>query len=180
MAGRIVLWILRTPALAYLLALTSVLPACVAHQQPPTPPISGERPTFLSMVVSVSDGDTLVAVVNGVPEKIRLTGIDCPEHDQPFAKEATQLAKQLALEKAVRITELGRDNYHRLLGEVVLPNGRMLNRELVREGACWWYRKYAPRDTVLEGLEKYARDERKGLWADPHPMPPWEWRKKKE
>ena len=58
-------------------------------------------------------------------------------------------------------------------------DGRMLNRELVREGACWWYQKYAPGDTVLEGLEKYAREERKGLWADPQPVPPWEWRKRK-
>lgn len=131
------------------------------------------------MVVSVSDGDTLSAVVNGVQEKIRLTGIDCPERDQPFAIEATKLAKQLALEKAVRVTEIGRDKWHRLLGEVVLPDGRMLNRELVREGACWWYRKYAPGDTVLERLEKAARETRKGLWADPQPVPPWEWRKRR-
>jgi endonuclease YncB( thermonuclease family) len=79
------------------------------------------------MVVSVTDGDTLSAVVNGVPEKIRLTGIDCPEGGQPFGSEATQMTKQLALEKAVRVTEVGRDKFHRLLGEVVLPDGRMLN-----------------------------------------------------
>jgi hypothetical protein len=40
------------------------------------------------------------------------------------------------------------------------------------------YRKYAPGDTVLEGLEKDAREGCKGLWADPQPVPPWEWRKK--
>jgi len=104
----------------------------------------------MGIITRVSGGDTLSAAINGIPETIRLTGIDCPKHDQPFAKEATQLAKKLALEQAVRVTELGRDKYHRLLGEVVLPNGRMLNRELVRQGACWWHRKYAPRDTVLE------------------------------
>lgn len=82
-------------------------------------------------MLSVSDGDTLSAIVNGIPEKIRLTGIDCPERDQPFANESTQLTKQLVLEKAVRVTEIGRDKWHRLLGEVVLPDGRMLNQELV-------------------------------------------------
>ncbi|MBU6432461.1 MAG: hypothetical protein KGS09_19595 [Nitrospirae bacterium] len=44
------------------------------------------------------------------------------------------------------------NKYDRLLGDAALPDGRMLNRELVREGFCWWYRKYAPGDTVLEGL----------------------------
>jgi len=43
-----------------------------------------------------------------------------------------------------------------------------------------WYRKYAPGDAVLEGLEKEAREAKKGLWADPQPVPPWEWRKRKE
>lgn len=127
----------------------------------------------------MSDGDTLSAIVNGIPEKIRLTGIDCLERDQPFANESTQLTKQLVLEKAVRVTEIGRDRWHRLLEEVVLPDGHMLNQELVREGACWWYRKYAPGDKVLQGLEKYAREKRKGLWADAQAVTPWEWRKRK-
>jgi micrococcal nuclease len=89
------------------------------------------------------------------------------------------MAKQLALEKTVRVTEVGRDKFHRLLGEVVLPDGRMLNRELVREGFCWWYRKYASGDMVLEGTEQYAREGRKGLRANPQAVPPWEWRKRK-
>lgn len=48
---------------------------------------------------------------------------------------------------------------------------------LVEDGWCWWYRKYAPADTVLEELEAQARDAKQGLWADHHPIPPWEWRK---
>ena len=54
-----------------------------------------------------------------------------------------------------------------------------LNQEFARQGWCWWYRKYAPGDTVLEQLETDAREGRKGLWADPQPVPPWEWRKKR-
>jgi endonuclease YncB( thermonuclease family) len=63
---------------------------------------------------------------------------------------------------------------------VILLDGTNVNHELVKDGWCWWYRKYAPRDTVLEGFEKEAREARKGLWADPQPVPPWEWRKRKE
>jgi hypothetical protein len=43
--------------------------------------------------------------------------------------------------------------------------------------AAKWYRKYAPSDTVLEGLEMEAREGRIGLWADPQSVPPWAWRK---
>jgi endonuclease YncB( thermonuclease family) len=55
-----------------------------------------------------------------------------------------------------------------------------VNQELVKQGWCWWYRKYVPGDTVLERLENEAREERKGLWVDPQPVPPWEWRKRKK
>ena len=47
-----------------------------------------------------------------------------------------------------------------------------LNHSLVKDGRCWWYRKYAPGETVLEGLEKEAREVRKGLWVHPAPIPP--------
>ena len=50
----------------------------------------------------------------------------------------------------------------RTLGEVILPDGMNLNQELVKQGWCWWYWKYAPGDTVLEGLEKEAREAKKG------------------
>jgi endonuclease YncB( thermonuclease family) len=52
-------------------------------------------------------------------------------------------------------------------------DGTNVNHTLVKGGWCWWYRKYAPGDRVLEGLEAEARAGRKGLWADPHPVPRW-------
>ena len=60
------------------------------------------------------------------------------------------------------------------------PIGMNLNQELVKDDWCWWYRKYAPTDTVLEGLEKEARESKKGLWVGPTHVPPWEWRKRKQ
>ena len=47
----------------------------------------------------------------------------------------------------------------------------------VKDGWCWWYRKYAPGNVVLEELERRARGAGLGLWADSAPIPPWEWRK---
>ena len=167
----------RLPFMGGLVALAVVLTSCVTHEQPSSLPSTVERPTFTSTVLSVTDGDTLTVLVNGSKEKVRLTGIDCPESDQPFGSQATQLATQLALEKMVTVTDWGRDKYRRMLGEIVLPDGRLLNQELVREGFCWWYRKYAAGDRTLERFETEAKEAKRGLWAEPNPMPPWEWRK---
>ena len=78
----------------------------------------------------------------------------------------------------VTVQTYSKDKYTRTLGDVILSDGTNVNHTLVKDGWCWWYRKYASGDTVLERLEKDAREGRKGLCADPQPVPPWEWRKK--
>ena len=85
-----------------------------------------------------------------------------------------------AFSKEVTVQTHRHDKYTRTIGDVILPDGTNLNQELVKQGWCWWYRKYAPKDTVLEGLENEARQAQKGLWADPQSVPPWEWRKQRE
>jgi micrococcal nuclease len=54
-----------------------------------------------------------------------------------------------------------------------------LNQELVKQGWCWWYRRYAPGATVLEGLENEAREAKNGLWVDPQSVPQWVLRKER-
>jgi nuclease-like protein len=78
-----------------------------------------------------------------------------------------------------RTPATGKDRYGRTIADAILSDGTNVNHALVKDGWCWWYRKYAPGDVVLEGLEEEARNARKGLWADLHPVPPWEWRKGK-
>ncbi|MGH9693874.1 MAG: thermonuclease family protein [Bryobacteraceae bacterium] len=53
-----------------------------------------------------------------------------------------------------------------------------VNHTLVKDGWGWWYQKYAPENAELGKLEAEAREAKHGLWADPHPVPPWEWRKR--
>ncbi len=57
------------------------------------------------------------------------------------------------------------------------PDGRSLNQELVTAGLAWWFRKYS-QDLRLGELERQAREAKLGLWAEPHPVPPWESRKR--
>jgi len=132
---------------------------------------------FSGPVVSVLDGDTIEVLNGHHTERIRLSGIDCPEKGQAFGQRAKQAASALAFGKDVTIQTHGHDKYKRTLGDVILPDGMNLNQELVEQGWCWWYRKYAPGDTVLEELEKSAREAKKGLWVDPAPIPPWVYRK---
>ena len=68
------------------------------------------------------------------------------------------------------------DRYKRIVGEVILPDGKNLNQELVNAGLAWWYRKYSNDETLGE-LEEEARKAKRGLWNDPNPIPPWEFRK---
>jgi len=51
----------------------------------------------------------------------------------------------------------------RTLANPLLTDGVNLNQELVNQGWCWWYRKYALGVVALEGLEAEAREARKGL-----------------
>jgi endonuclease YncB( thermonuclease family) len=59
----------------------------------------------------------------------------------------------------------------------LLLDGTHVNHTLVKDGWWWWYRKYTPGDIELEQLEQDARKAKKGLWADPAPIPPWVYRK---
>jgi endonuclease YncB( thermonuclease family) len=132
---------------------------------------------FTSPVVRVLEGDTFEVLHNHHPELIRLSGIDCPEKGQPFGLFAEHVASDFVFRKQVTLQTHGLDEDGRTMGDVILPDGMNLNQELVRRGLCWWDRGYAPDDTMLEGLEKKAREAKKGLWADPASIPPWKWRK---
>lgn len=131
---------------------------------------------FAGKVVAITDGDTLKVLRTGTEVRVRLHGIDAPERRQPFGTRARQFAGNLAFGKTVTIIVRDRDRYRRLVVEVILPDGRSLNHELVRSGLAWWYRRYAPTDKTLERLENEARNARRGLWTDRNRVPPWEWR----
>jgi Staphylococcal nuclease homologue len=81
-------------------------------------------------------------------------------------------------ERAVHLLQTSNTSVDQIAAEVGYANGVTLRTHtLVKDGWCWWYRKYAPGDTVLEGLEKDAREAKKGLWVNPAPIPPWVYRK---
>ena len=133
--------------------------------------------SFTGKVVNVTDGDTVVVLrVGNIQEKIRLAEIDCPEKSQAFGQRAKQFTLDQAAQKNVTVEVRDHDRYGRTVGEVYLPDGKSLNRELVRNGYAWWYRRYS-KDESLGELEAQARTARRGLWSDPAAVAPWDWRK---
>lgn len=128
-------------------------------------------------VVGVPSGDTIEIEHNGKAQRFRLYGIDCPVKGQPYNSSARETILMLSFALKVTLQTHGKDQQGRILAEVMLADKTNVNQKLVKEGLCWWDRQHAPEDTVLEALEAEARRTETGLWVDPAPVPPWEWRK---
>lgn len=121
----------------------------------------------------VLDGDTIA--VAGLT--VRLLHIDAPETAQtcgarPCGVAATAHLAALAGGHPVTCTGDARDAYGRLLG-VCHAGGRDLNRAMVADGHAMVFRRYG--DTY-DADERAARAAGRGIWADPDPTPPWEFR----
>lgn len=127
-------------------------------------------------VVGVSDGDTITALCQSREQvKVRLAEIDAPEKAQPFGAKSKQSLSDLCFGKAAQIAEQDRDRYGRTVARVRCA-GIDANAEQVRRGFAWVYDRYVT-DPNLYPLQDTAQAERRGLWADSAPTPPWEWRK---
>jgi len=78
----------------------------------------------------------------------------------------------------VTVQPVTTDRYGRTVAHI-LVDGMNVNREMVRTGDAWVYRKYLKEYSLLD-LEAEARDAKRGLWRLPEfqRVPPWEWRKR--
>lgn len=140
---------------------------------------SRETPfTLEGTVVSITDGDTVVVLSGNERWKIRLNGIDCPEHNQAYGQKAKEFTASLIAGKAVSVTVTDRDRYGRFIGDIVL-DGISVNASIVEAGFAWHYREYS-KDANLARLEREARDANRGLWQDANPVAPWDFRKGKK
>ena len=130
-------------------------------------------------VVRVADGDTVTVLDRrNTQHKVRLYGIDSPERDQPYGKAAKNALQRLIDNRPVEVVVVAKDSYGRTVG-TLYRDGVNLNEAMVAAGYAWWYQHFAPKERKLATSEQQAREQRLGLWADPHPVPPWEWRRSK-
>ncbi|HOC30969.1 MAG TPA: thermonuclease family protein [Armatimonadota bacterium] len=135
---------------------------------------SGGTESMSGRVVAVGDGDTLRVLVARREVKVRLYGIDSPEAHQAFGTQAKKFTSQKAFGKTVTVEVRDTDQYGRTVGEVILPDGTNLNALIVKSGYAWAYRHHS-RKFIPE--EEEAKADRRGLWKDRNPIPPWEFRR---
>ena len=141
-----------------------------------------EQPPIHGRCVGVADGDT-IRVLSGDNQQIRVrfAFIDAPEKGQPFGQRAKQAMSELVFGKDVKLRPHTIDPHGRLVARVVIDN-QDVGLELLKQGLCWVYEKYvgeasAEIQTSYWAAQAAAQSDRLGLWQDPDPMPPWEWRK---
>jgi endonuclease YncB( thermonuclease family) len=129
---------------------------------------------FSGNVIGVSDGDTIEVLINRKATKVRLEAIDSPESNQSYGNRAKQELSRLVFGKLATIRKTGEDRYGRVLGYVMIGDIEV-NSKLVEEGWAWHYREYNDEERFAK-LEVEAREAKRGLWEDPKPLAPWEFR----
>lgn len=140
--------------------------------------------SFSTYDVRVIDGDTIEVIPpNNRSERVRLLGIDAPESDQIYGAESTASLKKCVTNNQVTIQWLKRDQYDRIVGKV-WANNVDCNLNQLSKGMAWHYKYYAKdqpvNDRKVYSLEESnAKSKQIGLWADPNPINPYNFRKGK-
>lgn len=140
------------------------------------------QPKTAYKVIGVKDGDTISLLIDGKEQTVHFAHIDCPEKKQPFGTKAKQFVSDACFGKNVTLVINEKNKYDRnkrLIAEIILEDGRNLNKELVKNGLAWHFKKYSD-SKEYDQLEKTARNRKIGIWSEPDPTAPWDWRKSKK
>jgi endonuclease YncB( thermonuclease family) len=164
----------------YLLICGIILPAIflAACTNPESVAEDNKKEITDGKVVAISDGDTFRLLTDKKQTvRVRLHGIDAPEKGQDFSTQSRQVLSELVFGKEVSLEQRDKDRYGRVVA-VVYSNGLNVNEEMLRRGMVWHYKEYDKTEAWAE-LEQKARSNKTGLWQQPSPTPPWQFRKEK-
>lgn len=158
--------------IALIIVLLGVLSGWYNDQYPPSPSIQAG----FYRVMKVDDGDTILVDMNGREEKVRFIGVDTPETKDPrkpvqcYGYAASEFTKNLIGNNDVRLeadpTNTNRDRYNRLLRYVYLPDGRLVNYEIIHQGYGFAYTSFpTQKSKEFKAAQAEARLNRLGLWS---------------
>lgn len=146
--------------------------------------LSAQAATLEGRIVGITDGDTVTLLDHSqVQHKIRLAGIDAPEKHQNFGNRAKESLSELVYDKVVTVETDKKDRYGRDVGKVLIQ-GVDASLAQVQRGFAWHYKAYQREQSandrkLYDFAENDARNGQRGLWRDPYPVAPWEFRRAK-
>jgi endonuclease YncB( thermonuclease family) len=146
---------------------------------------SGVTQTLAGRVVAIVDGDTITLLDSAnTQHRIRLEGIDAPESHQAFGEQSRLSLSEMIFGKDVSVSYQKVDQYGRLVAKIILE-GKDINLEQVKAGMAWHYKFYEDEQTpedrdAYAKAEAEARTARRGLWQDPNPTEPYQFRKEEK
>lgn len=154
-----------------LFLLLLLLPAALLNgQSRPNARITGQ-------VIRILDGDTFELLTDEKKTvKVRMNGIDAPEKNQAFGQKSKDYLGSLCFRRQVAVVYTGKDRYNRVLGTAYNTSGQNINLKMVEAGMAWHFVRYSS-DGQLAAAQRYAREQKKGLWNDPNAIAPWEFRR---
>ena len=135
-------------------------------------------------ITGIMEGDAIKVRILGKPQiKVRIAFIDAPEKGQAFDQRAKHAMSELVFGKDVILQPHTIDRSGRLVARV-LVDGQDAGLELLKQGLCWVFEKnVSEASTLVQARYRKAQDaaqaQKAGLWQDPDPVPPWEWRGEK-
>ncbi|MFP4509355.1 MAG: thermonuclease family protein [Spirochaetaceae bacterium] len=136
----------------------------------------GAQIVFEATVVRIIDGDSLELQTGDVVYHARLHGVDTPERGQPWFAEATEELRTLTpVGSRISAEVPDVDPFGRLVVRI-FADGREVNLLLLEYGAAWHDTRYDQSDAYAQA-QRLARSLRRGLWTEPDPIAPWDWRR---
>ena len=135
--------------------------------------------TFTGKVVGIKDGDTVV-VLDSLNNQttLRLAEVDTPEKSQPFGTKAKQFTSDQIYLKTIKYVVTDTDRYGRSIAMIYYDeDNKYLSAEIIKAGMGWHYKRYST-SKELANFENSARLHKIGLWVEPNPVEPSEWRRK--
>jgi endonuclease YncB( thermonuclease family) len=131
-------------------------------------------------VIGIKDGDTVVVIdAANNQTTLRLAEVDCPEKAQAFGNKAKQFTSDQVYLKQIKYKVTTTDRYGRSIAKVYYDNNKYLSAEIIKNGFGWQYKQYST-SKLLANLEQEARLNKKGLWIEPNPIYPSNFRRNKK
>lgn len=155
---------------SFLLLICLLLMACEAvgvfEAVPDEEAVEGET----AVVTRIIDGDTIDVEMAGEVFRVRYIGMDTPERDTFYYREATEANRQLVEDQTVILVKdvSETDRNGRLLRYIYLEDGTFVNAELVQQGYAVMvtFPPDVAYQELFRELEQEARGAGRGLWDD--------------